>query len=392
MEKYNSKIKATDAAGLYVHIPFCLKKCPYCDFYSTTDLSLRQSFLRALLQEISLIRPCQSLQFDSIYIGGGTPSVLKANRIAQIIGTVHKSLNILADSEITVEVNPGTLAPEDFWNYRGAGINRVNIGVQSFQEANLKFLGRIHSAKDALATIEQARKAGFQNLGLDLIYGIPGQTGWTWRQDLEKAVTLEPEHLSCYMLTYEFGTSMDKSRQNGHFKPMNDRQVGDLFQITAEFLEAHGYAQYEISNFARSKSSRSRHNQKYWSFLPYYGLGPSAHSFVEPVRFWNHSSVTHYIKDLDEDRLPVSSKETLSREQMMIEAVYLGFRKSEGLDTDVFERQFGIRFYEIFGEAIMTFEERGLLELTQNRCALTRKGMLFLDSIVSSFISTSIAV
>jgi oxygen-independent coproporphyrinogen-3 oxidase len=392
MKSNKSKIKATDAAGLYVHIPFCLKKCPYCDFYSTTDLSLRQSFLRALLQEISLIRPCQSLQFDSVYIGGGTPSVLKANHIAQIIGTVHKSLKILSDSEITVEVNPGTIAPGVFWNYRRAGINRVNIGVQSFQEANLKFLGRIHSAKDSLATIEQAREAEFQNLGLDLIYGIPGQTEWTWRQDLEKAVTLEPEHLSCYMLTYESGTSMDKSRQNGHFKPMSDRQMGDLFQITVEFLEAHGYAQYEISNFARSKSSRSRHNQKYWSFVSYFGLGPSAHSFVEPIRFWNHPSITRYIKDLDENRLPVSSKETLSREQMMIEAVYLGFRKSEGLDTDGFERKFGIRFYEIFGKAIKTFEERGLLELTQNRCALTRKGMLFLDSIVSSFISTGGAV
>lgn len=392
MNKNLTTIKPPAPAGLYIHIPFCLKKCPYCDFYSTTDLSLRPSFLRALLQEISLIRSHQSLRFDSVYIGGGTPSALKANRIVQIIETVHTSFKLSTASEITVEVNPGTIKPGDFLNYRRAGINRVNIGVQSFQEEYLKFLERIHSTKDAVTTIQQAREAGFQNLGLDLIYGIPGQTGGSWRQDLEKAVTFNPEHLSCYMLTYESGTPMDKSRQKGCFQPMGDRQVGELFQMMIEFLEAQGYAQYEISNFARSKSLRSRHNQKYWSFAPYIGLGPSAHSFVAPMRYWNHSSVTRYINDLNDGRLPVFGKEALSREQMMIEAIYLGFRKTEGLDTQVFERKFSASFYGLFGKVIKDYERKGLLELIQDHCILTRKGMLFLDSIVSSFISTGIAI
>jgi oxygen-independent coproporphyrinogen-3 oxidase len=392
MNKNLTTIKPPAPAGLYIHIPFCLKKCPYCDFYSTTDLSRRPSFLRALLQEISLIRSRQSLRFDSVYIGGGTPSALKANRIVQIIETVHTSFKLSTASEITVEVNPGTIKPGDFLNYRRAGINRVNIGVQSFQEENLKFLERIHSTKDAVTTIQQAREAGFQNLGLDLIYGIPGQTGGSWRQDLEKAVTFNPEHLSCYMLTYESGTPMDKSRRKGCFQPMGDRQVGELFQMMIEFLEAQGYAQYEISNFARSKSLRSRHNQKYWSFAPYIGLGPSAHSFVAPTRYWNHSSVTRYINDLDHGRLPVFGKEALSREQMMIEAIYLGFRKTEGLDTQVFECKFSASFYGLFGNVIKNYERKGLLELTQDHCILTRKGMVFLDSIVSSFISTGIAI
>ncbi len=386
MNKNSKNLDRIEPAGLYVHIPFCLKKCPYCDFYSTTDLSLRSPFTRALLQEITLIRR-PSLHFDAIYIGGGTPSVLKAENIAQIIETAHRTLEILAGPEITIEVNPGTVKFEHLLKYRRAGISRLNIGVQSFQEDNLKFLGRIHSAKDADMVIKAAQDAGFRNLGLDLIYGIPGQTVSSWHQDLETAVAFEPQHFSCYMLTYEPGTSMEKSLQNRCFQPLSDRRVGALFQYTIEFLESCGYEQYEISNFARSKSSRSRHNQKYWSFVPYIGLGPSAHSFVEQTRSWNHSSVNLYIKNLDAGRLPVSGKEVLSTEQMLIEAVYLGFRKTEGIDKDAFERKFGLSFYQIFGETIKDFESRGLLELAHNRCALTRKGMLFLDSIVSSFIS-----
>lgn len=348
--------------------------------------------MQALVKEISLIHSRQSLQFDSVYIGGGTPSALKVNWVRQIIETVHRFFKISADPEITVEVNPGTITFEDFLNYRRGGINRVNIGVQSFQEENLKFLARIHSAQDAVATIHQAREAGFKNIGLDLIYGIPGQTKGSWRQDLEKAMTFNPEHLSCYMLSYEPGTPMDKSRQNGYFKPMSDKQIGHLFQMMLDLLLVRGYVQYEISNFARSKSLRSRHNQKYWSFAPYIGLGPSAHSFVEPMRYWNQSSLLRYLKDLSEGRLPVLDQEVLSKDQMMIEALYLGFRKTEGLNTHGFDRKFGTSFYGIFEKTIDDFQQKGLLEFTPDRCILTRKGMLFLDSIVLSFISTGIAV
>jgi oxygen-independent coproporphyrinogen-3 oxidase len=362
-----SKLIAAGAAGLYVHIPFCLQKCPYCDFYSITDLSCVPAFLKALKKEMSLVHEV-SLQFDSLYIGGGTPSVLKTHYIGDIIKTADKYFKILPACELTIEINPGTVQSEDLNNYEKIGINRINIGVQSFRDENLKFLGRIHSVQNAGDTIKRARQAGFNNLGLDLIYCIPGQTKTSWLEDLEKAVAFEPQHLSCYMLTYEQGTPLDRNRQKGCFQPMGGKRAGELFQMTAEFLRTRGYQHYEISNFAISNALRSRHNQKYWSSAPYIGLGPSAHSFIPPMR-----------------RLPVSGKEELTGEQLMIEAVYLGLRKTEGIDLDLFERRFGTSFFQLFEEELKKFEEKGYLHATQNRCALTPKGMLFLDSIAAAF-------
>lgn len=382
----NSKLIAAGAAGLYVHIPFCLQKCPYCDFYSITDLSRVPAFLKALKKEMSLVHEVP-LQFDSLYIGGGTPSVLKTHYIGDIIKTADKYFKILPACELTIEINPGTVKSEDLNNYEKIGINRINIGVQSFRDENLKFLGRIHSAQNAGDTIKRARQAGFNNLGLDLIYCIPGQTKSSWLEDLEKAVAFEPQHLSCYMLTYEQGTPMDRNRQKSCFQPMDGKRAGELFQITAEFLSTRGYQHYEISNFAISNALRSRHNQKYWSFAPYIGLGPSAHSFIPPMRCWNHSDVTQYVNDLDAGRLPVSGKEQLTGEQLMIEAVYLGLRKTEGIDLDLFERRFGTSFFDLFEEELKNFEEKGFLKVTEHCCALTLKGMLFLDSIAAAFVS-----
>ena len=373
-------------AGLYVHIPFCLHKCPYCDFYSITDLKRVPAFIKALKNEMSLVHAVP-LQFDSVYIGGGTPSVLNTHHIADIIKATGQYFEILPDCELTIEINPGTVKAEDLNDYANIGINRINIGVQSFHDENLKFLGRIHSAQNAGDSIKHARQAGFDNLGLDLIYGIPEQTKSSWLEDLEKAVAFEPQHLSCYLLTYEQGTPMDRNRQKGCFQSMNGKKAGELFQITAEYLNTRGYQHYEISNFSISNALRSRHNQKYWSFAPYIGLGPSAHSFIPPVRSWNHPDVTQYVNELSAGRLPVCGKETLSGEQLMIEAVFLGLRKTEGIDLDAFDRRFGTNFFQLFEKELKNFEEKGYLQATQNRCALTPKGMLFLDSIASAFVS-----
>lgn len=380
------QLGAAEMAGLYVHIPFCLQKCPYCDFYSITDLKRVPAFLKALKKEMSLVHEL-SFQFDSLYIGGGTPSVLKTRDIDDIIKTADQYFKILPACELTIEINPGTIKPKDLNSYEKIGINRINIGVQSFHDENLKFLGRIHSAQTAGDTIKWARQAGFSNLGLDLIYCIPGQTKSSWLDDLEKAVAFEPQHLSCYMLTYEQGTPMDRNRQKGCFQPMDGKRSGELFQITAEYLGTRGYQHYEISNFSISNALRSRHNQKYWSFAPYTGLGPSAHSFIPPMRCWNHPDVTQYINDLAAGRLPVSGQEELTREQLMIEAVYLGLRKTEGIDLDLFERRFETSFSQLFEEELKNFEKKGYMHTTQNRCALTPKGMLFHDSIASAFTS-----
>jgi oxygen-independent coproporphyrinogen-3 oxidase len=373
-------------AGIYVHIPFCSKKCPYCDFYSITDQSLKQPFIEALIQEMQMVSS-PPLVCDTLYFGGGTPSVFKAINIERIIENTYRLFNFLHDTEITIEVNPGTVTSEKLKGYQSVSINRINIGVQSFNDEFLNFLGRIHSSNDADLTIRGARKAGFDNIGIDLIYGIPGQTKKTWLSDLRKAVEFEPEHLSCYMLTYEKGTPLDRERRQGRFKPVASSLSAELFETTMEYLAAHGYVQYEISNFAKNASKISRHNFKYWSFSPYLGFGPSAHSFIELRRYWNCRSVKKYIENIKEGRVPIEEKELLSKEQRMMEMVYLGLRKTDGIDIDAIDENLGINFRQIFAEKIKQLEEDGYILPLQpkNHCALSRKGMLFLDSIASMF-------
>ena len=383
-------ISDSQPAGLYIHIPFCLRKCPYCDFYSITDLSLQSAFLDALASEMNMTREPDKV-FDTLYIGGGTPSVLDIKAIDNIIKTARQCFNILSDAEITLEINPGTVTLEQLKGYRQTGVNRINIGVQSFTSANLDFLERIHSAKDARMAVKWAQKAGYENIGLDLIYGIPGQTTSSWLKDLHSAVEFHPQHLSCYMLSFEPGTPMHKDLQNSVFDPLPEHLVCECFETTGSFLNANGYVQYETSNFAReiidesgfrsAQSNISRHNVKYWNFFPYIGLGPSAHSFIEPQRFWNHSNVKKYIQELSSGRLPRAGKESLNREQLMIEAVYLGLRQTKGITVDAFDKRFGVDFKAMFTGVITDLEEKGLLKMSQNRCALTSKGMLYLDSI-----------
>jgi len=380
----------TQPAGIYVHIPFCIKKCPYCDFHSTTDRSLQSAFLDALTREMHLTRN-DTLRFDTLYIGGGTPSVLDAGSVDQIIESARSQFHILADTEITIEVNPGTVDPDKLRSYKNSGVNRINIGVQSFQDANLEFLGRIHTGKAAKLSVKQARDAGFQNIGLDLVFGLPDQTDRNWLPDLQQAVELAPAHLSCYILSYEPGTPMDRDRKEHRFQPLSEQRVGDLFETTVTFLNDHGYTQYEISNFSRSvsgdtQSYRSRHNRKYWSFVPYIGLGPSAHSFTGKMRYWNHRSIKKYIHSLAAGRLPVAEKEELNREQRMMEAIYLGLRQTQGISIDAFDKEFGISFTDTFKEIMTHLEEKGFIHLSQNRCALTPRGMLLLDSIASMFV------
>jgi oxygen-independent coproporphyrinogen-3 oxidase len=382
-------------AGLYIHIPFCLKKCPYCDFYSITDLSLQAAFLDALASEMNMIRELDE-EFDTLYLGGGTPSVMDIKAIDNIIKTAHQCFNILSNAEITLEVNPGTVTLEQLKGYRQAGVNRINIGIQSFNSANLEFLERIHSAKEAKMAVKWAEKSGFENVGLDLIYGIPSQTTSSWLMDLLSAVEFHPQHLSCYMLSFEPGTPMHKDLQNKVFNPLSEHLVCEFFETTQSFLKASGYVQYETSNFAHEiidqsgvKSAQpniSRHNLKYWNFFPYIGLGPSAHSFIEPQRFWNHSNVKKYIHELSTGRLPREGRESLSREQLMIEAVYLGLRQAKGIVVDIFDKKFGVDFRAMFTGVISDLEEKGLVKMSQNRCALTPKGMLYLDSIAVMFI------
>ena len=298
-------------------------------------------------------------------------------------------------AEITIEVNPGTVSIEQLKGYREAGINRINIGVQSFYPQNLDFLGRIHSANEARNAVTNAQRAGFQNIGLDLIYGLPDQSKADWRADLQQAVDYDPTHLSCYMLTYEKGTPLYNGLKGGQIQPLADGNVRTLFETTIEYLEEHKYLQYEISNFARigndGKPHISKHNLKYWNRVPYIGLGPSAHSFVEPQRYWNVSSVGPYIAAVESGRLPVAEQEVLSEQQQMIEAIYLGLRMTAGIDLVGFKAKYGIDFIKAFKAVITDLEKRNYVEVKNSRCALTKRGRAFLDSITTMFVTHDVS-
>lgn len=375
----------SDLTALYVHVPFCVKKCAYCDFYSVVDLSLIDGFVRSLVQEI-VLRNDPSAKIDTIYFGGGTPSLLSPGQIGRVLGAIGENFTVSDDCEITMEVNPGTVDFQYFQEVQKAGVNRLNLGVQSFSDDRLNLMGRIHSAAVAQKALSQARDAGFDNLGLDLIYGLPGDCHDAWIKDLDTALEFRPEHISCYMLSYEPGTPIYGLVERGTIVPLDDGSVAELFKLTSNYLCGHGYLHYEISNFAAGTSCQSRHNQKYWNHVFYLGFGPSAHSFEGGIRSWNHRDVCGYIKDVDGKKLPVAGTETLTNDQIMMEMVMLGLRTSMGVDLDRFELMTGHNFIKTFKTVIRNCESNSWGGIDHRRFVLTLEGRLFLDTIVAAFV------
>jgi len=385
---------AKDTGGIYLHVPFCLKKCEYCDFFSISDLSRIPDFVQAALLEIHLIS--SPFSFDSLYFGGGTPSLLPLEGLDTIIGALFKSFNISKNPEITLEANPKTIFPSTLTGYRAAGINRIQLGVQSFRDDHLAFLGRLHSSLEAKTGLHEIRKAGFDNLGLDLIYGLPGQSAEDWIQDMKEALVFEPEHLSCYLLTYESGTPLEKNLRSGKFQALSEESSANLFEVTREFLQSNGYFQYEISNFAKIEQNqkavdptlthRSRHNQKYWRFDPYLGLGPSAHSYAPPMRSWNVRNLDQYLETLAKGLLPVEGQEVLTQTQEMTEAVALGLRTAEGVDISWFNHKFKVSFHDLFKAPLEALVQNSLVLLTPNHLRLSPKGLVLHNSITELLI------
>lgn len=373
-----------EGAGLYIHVPFCRRKCPYCDFYSVDDLTRMPAFTDALVAEMGLYGN-RRRRVDTLYLGGGTPSLLSPDDVARIIQSARNRFDLSPDAEITLEVNPGTATSDALAGFRFAGVNRLNIGVQSFCDGNLRFLGRIHSCAAGETAIRAARRAGFDNLGLDLIYGLPDQTAAEWKADLARAVDFKPEHLSCYLLAWEKGTPLDRRRREGRCRPPPESRTAALFRLTGDALARCGFEQYEISNFARSPARQSRHNRKYWSLAPYIGLGPSAHSFDPAgwVRRWNSASLNRYLADLAAGCPPVAGEETLDRDQRMMEVIYLGLRTAAGIDLADFKHRFGMAFGERFGRAADALAAEGLLALSPGRCCPTRRGMGVADGMAA---------
>ncbi len=380
-----------EPAGIYAHIPFCHRKCPYCDFYSITDLQFKAAYVAALIKEINAAKK-KGLSFDTLYFGGGTPSILSAEYIEKIIRSFFKRFDFINRPEITLEINPGTIDEMKLSGYRDAGVNRIVIGAQSFQDSQLDLLGRIHSGKDAKLAIKTAIKVGFDNIGVDLIYGVPGQTMKSYVSDLTEAIKFKPAHISCYMLTYESGTRMEKNIRAGTLSPLSETKVIKMFRITRKFLTESGYEQYEISNFANkisdnenSGSMISRHNMKHWTNVPYLGFGPSAHSYIGKIRRWNKKNVTSYIEDITKGRAPIAGKETLNKEQQIMETIYLGLRKTDGININEFEKNFGFNLLDRFDETIEILMNKKLISIEGGRLTLTYRGMEFIDSIAGMF-------
>ena len=371
-------------------MPFCLQKCLYCDFYSITDLNLIPDYLEALLAEITMCRRTGAI-VDTIYFGGGTPSILPTRRIETIIARLHACFAVDPAAEITLEVNPGTASQEKLAGYRSAGINRINIGLQSTDDLTLRWLGRIHTAKQGMDTIRIAQDSGFDNIGLDLIYGIPGQTQRQWQAELAAVAALGVQHLSCYTLTLEPGTPLSVRVSNGSIPSPDEAVIGELFSLTGDFLSRNGYRQYEVSNFAHASISdstdyRSRHNLKYWTFAPYQGFGPAAHSFMDKRRWWNLRSLGEYLGAVSAGKSPMAEMEVLSREQQIMEYIYLSLRQTVGIDAIDFESRFNMDFYQDREPELSRLVDEGLIEKSQLGIRTTALGMRFLDRVVDRLI------
>jgi len=375
-----STVMRTKTAGLYIHIPFCLSKCPYCDFYSVSSLSMLPAFLEVLFQEMELYRgrigPC-----DTVYIGGGTPSLLNPGQLEAILKRVQANFRLLPNAEITLETNPADLDQASLAAIRALGINRLTIGCQSFDQAILAFLGRRHSANQAIDAIEAARSAGFANIGLDLIYGIPGQGMEAWMGTLRRALSFAPAHLSCYQLTVEPETPLGISFRQGAFPLPDEILQYDFFIKTAEMLEDAGYVHYEVSNFARDMTLASRHNQKYWDHTPYLGLGPSAHSFAANRRWWNYRSVDCYIAALKSGHLPVEASEGLTMEQLQLEALYLGLRTKRGIHLKDYAARYCLDLLARKGDRLTTLQDEGLIAIEDGHLYPTRAGLAVADGL-----------
>ena len=377
---------------LYIHIPFCLKKCPYCAFFSqehsTGDSDQYTDLLSA---EMSLVaeRTTTRQELDSVYFGGGTPSLMDPRQVARLIEQAVHLFGLAAHAEITLEANPGTVDYHRLAEFRQSGVNRLSLGIQSFDDRMLTTLGRIHTAQEARSAFAAARRANFKNIGIDLINSLPGQTQEIWRTDLEQALHLAPEHLSIYGLTIEEDTRFAaRYAENSPLLPDEDL-AAEMFEAADDLLGSHGYEHYEIANYSLP-GFRSRHNSGYWHRDGYLGLGAGAHSFLDDVgygtRYSNVADLGAYTQALNKGELPRRDLMQLSHGDAVAEHMFLGLRMSDGVSFENFEREFGITLKEVFGEALELLQTQELLSADKAAVRLTRRGMLLSNHVFRHFL------
>lgn len=367
-------------AGLYIHIPFCKNKCPYCDFVSgPASQKVKAQYMRALKKELqnwSFQGEVKDLLFQSLYVGGGTPTAVEPDLLAQVLSKAFKIFNWMDEPEVTVEANPESVRRKGLEILKRAGVNRISLGVQSMSKRGLKALGRLHDVAASIKAIEIVKDLGFDSLSVDLIYGWPGQEISGWKKELESVISFGPDHISCYELTVEKGTPLDKAVSASQVTLPDEDVVLEMMDITEEKLKAAGYVQYEISNYALP-GKECVHNLGYWTARPYVGVGVSAASFLPPMRMKQIDHVREYVKNMEIYNIVPAFREILGKEHLFREAVVFGLRKSAGLDICQMKQAWGYDLVEYYGDLLKRLMDSGLLEFGSDQervIKLTKRG------------------
>lgn len=373
----------------YIHIPFCDHKCIYCDFYSIITSDNINAFLKSLKKEIEHYteKYSEGRELISIYFGGGTPSLMEADYISEIIGNIKSNFSVLNNAEISLETNPGTVSLDKLKLFKQAGINRISIGIQSFDDDDLRFLTRIHNSETAIRTVNDAAEAGFENISLDLIFNLPGQTKQKWLENLKQSVNLPINHISAYSLILERGTILNKMVLDGKVKIADEDYDAELYQTTIEYLTSNGFLQYEVSNFSKP-GFECFHNNAYWHYIDYFGFGTSAHSFIDGKRWWNFSSLKMYMDKIENCGNAVAGSEIITNEKAIDEFVMLELRSS-GLNLQKLNNQFGIEIKEWLKNKYPYFEllkNQNFVTIDNGIVKLTPKGYAVCDEILSEIL------
>lgn len=381
-----------DPIGIYIHVPFCAHICPYCDFTTYAGKGdLIPSYVDAVIEEITRrAGEVRDREIATIYLGGGTPSLLSPEHLARILTTIDRQFPVLPDAEITMEANPNGLTPEHLHGYRAAGVNRLSIGAQTLDRRGLRTLGRQHEAQDVLTSVREAHTAGFERINLDFIFGWPGQRRESWQRDLQEVIAMGeegPDHLSLYSLIIEPGTPYADAQARGILVMPDDDATADLYEDAISMLGAAGWAHYEIANWSRNPDGYSRHNAIYWQHGDYLGIGAGAFGTIDGMRVMNQLLPERYIADLADGRLPQSNTEPLNEETARGETMMLGLRLLvDGVDAHAFAQRHGIALTECYGAQIERMTELGMMESTAHGVRLTGRGMMLANSVVTEFL------
>lgn len=367
-------------SGIYIHIPFCKQACHYCDFHFSTSLSKKKELVNALCMELVLRKDELKDEVETIYFGGGTPSLLSSEELKQIFETIYRNYSVSKNPEITLEANPDDLSNNLIIQLSKSPINRLSIGIQSFYEEDLKLMNRAHNASEALDCIVEAKKY-FENISIDLIYGIPGMSNERWGKNLEIALKLDVPHLSCYALTVEPKTALKKFIEKGIVPPVDEEAAKHHYEILLSKTEKAGLENYEFSNFGKL-GFHSRNNTAYWEGKSYLGIGPSAHSYDGKTRSWNVANNTKYIKSIEEGKLP-SVSEILSKEDKYNEYIMTGLRTKKGVSLEKIEKDFGANYKKYLLEQSQVHLNNEMLYFDNNKLLVTKKGKFLSDGIAS---------